>query len=98
MGPRWCIRDFSHLGSSLTKVAPFVRAGIAKAIGYSPIGAINDTGATGMFNSRDGFFILSIAKVESMQIFDYLDNTDRIYCLGKNPFRLMSRSLAKDLE
>jgi hypothetical protein len=96
-GPRWSIRDFSHLWSSLTEVAPFVRAGIAKAIGYSPIGAINDTGATGMFNSGDCFFILSIAKVKSVQIFDHLENTNRIDSLGKDPFRLVSSSLTKDL-
>ena len=51
-------RDRTNFRSTLTEVGPLVATGIAEAIRYSTIRAINHTGTSRMQNPRYSFFIL----------------------------------------
>jgi hypothetical protein len=52
------MRDVTDLGSTLSKIAPLMRRIIAEAISRGAIGAVDDPGATGMFDSWDSLFVL----------------------------------------
>jgi hypothetical protein len=55
----------AHLGSALSKVAPFMRGSVAEAIGSSAIGAIDDTGAARVLDSGHCLFVLAMTMSES---------------------------------
>ena len=51
------IWDLSDFRRALTKVSPLVRGGVGEAVGHGTVGAVDDTGATGVLDSGNGLFI-----------------------------------------
>jgi hypothetical protein len=58
MGARGRIRDDTDFWRTLTEIGPFVAAGIGEPIGDRAIGAVNNTRATRVLDSRHGVLIL----------------------------------------
>lgn len=57
---QWAIRavgERTGLGGTLTKVSPLMGARIAKSVRHGTVGAIDDTGAAGMNDTRDSLFL-----------------------------------------
>ena len=58
VGTGQCIGNRSNFGRALAKISPFVRIGIAEAVGHGAIRTIDHAGAPWMFDTGHGLFIL----------------------------------------
>ena len=95
---RWTRRriwDLPDLWSTLTKVGPLVRRSVGEAIGHGTIRAVDDAGATGVLDTRNGLLILLWR--ERAYEHGWQSWTHRVDSLGKDASGLVARLLAEDL-
>ena len=51
------VRNVTDLGGTLAEVGPLVGRRIGEAVGHGTVGAVDDTGATGVLDSGNGLLI-----------------------------------------
>lgn len=53
-----CVWQRANLWCTLSQVRPFVRVGVAEAVGHGAVGAVDDTCTAGVLNTRDRLLLL----------------------------------------
>lgn len=89
------VGDRSNFWGTLTKISPFVRAGVIEAISHGAIGTVDHSSAPWMLDTGHSFFILRDRGWRSADVVIIEECvTDGVDGLGDDAFGLMANLLA----